>query len=182
MAKRNRFQQLPPEDRAFVERRQFDKGFGDIDGLQDDLKQRGHDIPRSTCGEINKFLKEKTAQLQQKTSDMTALVNAMGDKAHNLGLANVALLQNESQEILGKLNLGQIDFNEIDDEQKLKIFYNLSKVNHDSARAAQTLQSAKIELEKRVKETAQAVEETVKKAGLSDETATFIRQKILGIA
>ena len=180
--KRNRFQRLPPKDRAFVENRQFNNGYGDIDGLQQDLKERGHDIPRSTLGYINKYLKEQADEIRQKTQLTTSIINAVGENAHNLGLATSLLFQNEVQEMLSKLGLREIDYTALSEEARIKLFFNLSKTQLNTSESIQIQQKAKIELEKRVKETATVIEETVKDAGLTDEKAAFILEKVLGIA
>jgi hypothetical protein len=184
--KRNRFQRLPPKVRAFVENRQYNNGYGDIDGLQQDLKERGHEIPRSTLGYINKYLKEQAEEISQKTKLTTSIINAVGGDAHNLGLATSLVLQNETQEMIAKLDLRQINYEELSENARIALFLKLSKAHRDTAEAIQIQQKAKIEFENRVKEktkeAAQEVDKTVKEAGLSEAQADFIRKKILGIA
>lgn len=186
VGKPSRYQQLPPEDRTFVERRQYQNGYADIDGLQADLKERGHDIPRSTCGEMNKFLKEKTNALREKTQITTSIIEAAGENAHNLGLAANLLLQNEAVDMLSKLKLDEIDFQNLPDHLKIKLFFGLSETHLNASRSIQIQQKAKLEIQEQIKkkaqEAAKEVVQTVKDAGLSDEQATLIRNKILNVA
>lgn len=179
MPKPSTYHSLPDKDREWLEYRQAQNGWSDIDGAAEELKQRGHEIPRSTVGDINKYLKNRAAAIKARQEGTTALLNALGENAHDIGLANVALLHDMSQEIISKLNMQDIDLTELSPEKRLATFFKLAGVQMESSIAAKNLQSARVELESRVNNLADEVEALAKKGGISDETVRELKQRVL---
>ncbi len=180
MPKPNTFDSLPEPVKEWLTQRQAGNAWSDIDGLTAALKERGHDIPRSTVGDINKYLKDRAASIKARQEGTTALLTALGDKAHDIGLSNIAMLHDHSQEILAKLRISEIDLDKLTPDQRLKVFFKLAGVQMEASVAAKNLQSARTELENRIKATADAVESIARKVGgISDDTINAIKKRIL---
>jgi hypothetical protein len=175
------FSRLPQEVREWFQQRQASNGFADIDGAVSELRERGYEISRSALGRSNLFLKQRTAAILERTESTTALLNALGDKAHDIGLANVAMLNDLSTEILEKLDISNLDLDGLEPGDKLKIFLKIPAMSRDLAQSAINHEKAKAEAGGRVRAVADEVASMAKRGGVSDEDVETIRRKVLGL-
>jgi hypothetical protein len=175
------FSQLPEDVRDWFHQRQAQNGFADLDGALAELARRGYEISRSALGRTNRFLKERTAAILLRTESTSALLTALGDKAHDIGLANVALLNDLSTEIIEKLNISGLDLAGLEPEDKLKIFLKLPTLSRDLAQSAVSHERAKAEATSRVAAVADEVASMARRGGVSDADVEAIRRKVLGL-
>jgi hypothetical protein len=182
------FDKLPADVRAKLEQRQFENGFSDIDGLKEEVDQMGYGeqpgLSRSSLGYINAQLKRSAERIRAKQQAMSAVLEALGPHAQDIGLVNAALFHDAIQDTLSQLDMHALDLSDLEATERLAVFIKLAKAQLDVSKSVQPLkQERRQDLSDFEKQKAEAVEAAVSMAqkanGLSDETAQAIRDKVL---
>lgn len=184
------FTSLSPEDRAYLEQRQADNGYRDVDAMQTEMGDRGYSgrgFSRSAWGDVNLYLRHAAERIQSKQQAMTAVLNALGANAGDIGLVNVALMHDAVQTFMEKLDFEAMDLDGIaeDPAAALKFLRLLSQIQLDSAKSVTPLKTEKRTDQKEIdaakKSAMQAMADEIQRQhdGLSDGTVQDIMNKVL---
>lgn len=165
---------LPDDVRMELEARLIAGGFGDYQGLAEWLEQKGFEVSRSALHRHGQRLAEQLARVRDSTRAVQLLAGEIADDEDRRSEVLVALVQAELVELMLQAQEWSADDRL---PNVLKVAAQLNNVVGASTKLKEYQNKAKI----RAQETAEAVAETVKKGGLSDETAELIRRQILGI-
>lgn len=83
---------ISPKNRAYTTQRQDENGFRDIDGLHEELSERGETVSRATCGRANQYLKQEAKKSLLKAQDYRWFASGIGVDGTNISLkANIEL-------------------------------------------------------------------------------------------
>jgi hypothetical protein len=181
---RRAFARLKPENRAFLEKRQGQKLFTDVDGAAEELRARGEEVSRSAVGRMNQWLQEEAGEIKRDQAGFQAVLNALGEGIHDAGLVMTALLYRRAHRAMQEIDMDALDFESLSNEEKIKLlFIALPAAQEKIARSAIALEASKDKQEARAARAhlADEISQDAKQAGLSDESAELIRKKILGV-
>jgi hypothetical protein len=173
MPRRSKILTLPAEVKKWLDGALIEGNFSGYELLAAELKLRGHDISKSGLHRYGSSFDERLRALKIVTEQAKAVVLAAPDEEDAVTEALVRLTQEKLFSVVMDLNV---------DPEKV----NLSSITRSIAELARSsVGQKKWASEARAKamnDAASVAVKEVKNAGLSDETAEFIRKKILGVA
>ena len=132
---------LSPKDRAYAEQRQKDNGYRDIDGLTDELQQRGADCTRARAGRINAYLKEQARLIGEKQRAAKEYLDALGPNGNDIGLVNIALLSERLMEMLPEFEFTAEELQSLPLDIRLKVFFGIVDAQRALAQAQKPLRT-----------------------------------------
>lgn len=179
MGARSKVLDLPDDVRAELDRRLVSGGFRDYDALTAWLTEQGAEISRSSLGRYGKDLESRLGRLRDSAKLSEMIVEQMPDAEGAVGQASLALAQSQIMDVL--YFLGEAD-EESDPAERLRLLRSASLSLAQLARAGVTVKKYADDVRARATAAADAVDRLTKSSGLSDEAASVIRSKILGIA
>lgn len=178
MAQRSTINQLPEAVRHEFERKLIANGFANYQSLTEWLHSQGYEISRSAAHRYGQKVQRRFSAIKASTEAARIIAEGATDESDTRSEALVAMVQTELFEAM-------LEISEMEDLTAVDRFSMVAKASKNIA----TLTSASTRLKEyqnKVKSRAQAaadeVAKTVKKGGLSDDTAEQIRKQILGIA
>lgn len=184
MPPRSKIAQLPPEIRDWLHTAIVQRGFGDIEGLTQELnalcKEGGVaiSIGKSAVGEESKRVRRAQETIKATTEATKLIAETSRDDADSRSEATLAVVQTETFEVL--LQLQELE-DEVDPLAKLKVLSQVGKTVAQMSRARVNQARWRSEVEAAVKAAAAKVDKLAKKGGLDAATAQQIRAAILGI-
>lgn len=179
MARESAIDQLNPEDKQWLDRRFMDCGFNGYEEIAAILAERGYNIGKSSVHRYGQKLEQKLAAITASTQAALLFKDSIKDDGEGLNSAVLAMIQSEYFECFVALQeLGD----EVKPEKRLELLAKVSKGVAEISKASVNQKKWEIEVREKVEAAAKAVENIVKKGGLSNESAAEIRSKILGIA
>ncbi len=176
------FKTLRPEDKKKIERRQIANGFTDVDGLQTAMnaarKKIGKPaVSRSIAGLANKRLKE----VYERIDMYAATIKKAGGETNSTAIAGSLF----GHDLVTGFLLQVIDDDTLSLTDKANLVHKLSQTSINFTRSLEGLkEGARIdekEFYEATQATANEVSTLVKNEGLSDDVASTIAAKILGI-
>jgi len=159
--------ELPPEVREQVDRLLIEGAT--YDDIKAWLDGEGYDIGRSSVGRYGKGFMAAYRNLKIIEDKSRALVSEAGDGM----VLEEAASKLFSQMILEAQLSGKLDIKKLP-----RIISDFAKLQTSTV----SRERLKRDIAERVAQTADDVAKTIKKSGLSDETAEEIRKKIMGIS
>lgn len=169
MPARSAIEQLPEEIKKELEQRLIRGGFAGYQALAEWLQSKGFEISKSAVHRYGKGFEERLKALKVATDQAKAIASASEDDAGLMNDALIRLVQTKTFELLVEL--------EMDDKSLPKI----GRMVAELARAAVGQKKWMQEVSKKAKKAADEVQAISKANGLSDEAASEIYKKILGV-
>lgn len=179
MPKRAKVGQLPPEVKTWLDGALLKGDFSNYELLEAELADRGFQIGKSSIHRYGQKLERKLAAIKASTQAATAIAEAAPDDADLRSSAVISLVQTEVFDVLVALQEADEDS---DPQERLKVLGRAAKSIAELSRASVNQKKWQVQIEAKVKATADAVEAVAKKGGLSREALDAIRRDILGIA
>jgi len=172
MPVRSSIEKLPDEIRRELNEKLIGNSFSGYDDLSSWLQEKGFNISRSAIHRYGKDFEDRLEALRIATEQARAIAETTGDESNFMGDALIRIFQQKIFDLLLKL---EVDGQEYDLAQLSKMISQMNATSIDQKKYMD-------EVRKRTKDVAGQVEESLKReAGISDEFAATIRQKILEI-
>lgn len=171
---------LPPEIKALVDRLLIERGFSGYDRMADEINERlaesGYEITISRTGlhRYGQAFEDRLAAIKLATEQARAVSEAAGDNEGAMNDALISLVQEKAFDVLVNLQTN-------DPERFGKIFPKLGIMVAKLSKASVDQKKWMSELRNKARQTAEEVVKEVKAGGMSEEKATEIRRRILGI-
>lgn len=169
MPPRSKVTILPPEVKRWLDQALVEGNFSDYELLADELKTQGYAISKSALHRYGQEFEGRLSALKLASEQAKAVVAAAPDEE---GAVNEALMR-LVQEHLFKLLMSQ------DGEYDLT---KVAKAVAELGRASVVQKKWQAEVKSKAEAAAAAVENIVKKGGLSADVVDKIRREILGVA
>lgn len=179
MAKRSTVERLPQEIRHELERKLADNGFSDYTSLAEWLHTQGYEISRSAVHRYGAKIQRRFANIKASTEAARLIAQGASDEADTRSEAVIAMLQTEVFDAL--IAIGELTDSQLDEVARLDLMGKVAKNIAPLMSASTRLKEYQAKLQAKAEAVATEVAKTIKKGGLSDETADEIRRKILGI-
>lgn len=177
MAKRSSVELLPQNIRHELERKLSENGFSNYTALAEWLSEQGYEISRSAVHRYGAKIQRRFANIKASTEAARLIAEGASDEGDTRSEALVAMVQTELFDALVEIG----EMSEMGAVDKFTMISKASRNIADLTSASTRLKEYQAKLQVKIEQTAQDVAKTVKKGGLSDETADEIRRKILGI-
>lgn len=169
--KRSAVELLPDDIKRELNGLLVSKGFSDYSGLADFLEQKGWQISRSALHRYGQRFEERLGALRLATEQADAMTKAAPDESGVVSDAVIRMCQERMLTLV--MNLP--------DEEVVDNMPRISRAVADLSRAGVGQKRWMAEVKARAQSVAEDVAKDAKKAGLSDETVSTIRARILGI-
>lgn len=182
MGRESAISQLSPDDKAWLDKWLRDKGFCGYEEVALLLQERGYSISKSSVHRYGQKLERKLSAVQASTQAALMIAEAVPDDGDARSQAVLSLVQTELFNALMQLQDVNDDEANINPEKRLAMLTKAGKGIAEIVKASVLQKQHAIDVREKAEKAAQAVQEIVKSGGLSDETASLIRAKILGIA
>ncbi|WAU72885.1 DUF3486 family protein [Acinetobacter sp. TR11] len=179
MGRESAIDQLNPEDKQWLDRRFMDCGFNGYEEIAAILAERGYNVGKSSVHRYGQKLEQKLAAIQASTQAALLFKDAVKDDGEALNSAMLSMVQSEYFECF--IALQQLNEN-TKPEERLTLLAKVSKGVAEISKASVNQKKWELEVRDKVEAAAKAVENIIKKGGLSKESAAEIRSQILGIA
>jgi hypothetical protein len=163
---------LTPVEQAELNRRMFEKGYGDIDGFAELLAEWGYEISRSSVGRYSKKQQAKTEAYQASAARAAAIAAALPDD----GAIADAVSKIASLTILEAIEA--IDFS---DPKSVANLAQLAKSQAALSMAALKMADWKQEYAKIIRKVEETLEASVRKGAISPDTLVDIRRDCFGL-
>jgi hypothetical protein len=180
MGRESAIDQLKPEDKQKLDRWLMDKGFCGYEEIANKLTELGYSIGKSSIHRYGQKLENKLAAVQASTQAAMMIADAAPDDGDLRSSAVLSLVQTELFNAL--LALQESDNPDADPADRIMLLAKAGKGIAEIAKASVNQKKWELEIKDKVEAAAKAVENIVKKGGLSQESAAEIRSQILGIA
>lgn len=168
MPQRSKIITLPEEVKVELDQRLLAGKFCDYSALAEWLRDKGFDISRSAIHRYGQNFEERLAAITMATEQAKAVAEAAKDDEGAMNESLIRLVQTKAFEAL-------IDADSPESLSKMGVMIaKLSKASVDQKKWMR-------EMREKARQAADDVVKTVKQGGMSEATATEIRQRILGI-
>lgn len=185
MGRKSTISRLDPEIKAYIEA-MLATGSQTLDELIADLRERfpaavhaGSLPSRAAVHRYGQKLDRKLSAIRASTEAALIIQAQTGDDGDARSGALTALIQTELFEAL--MDLKEADDEDVDAGERVGILSNAAKNIATLTRSSVALKQFQSKVRDATRAAASAVEKTIKKAGLSDETVAEIKARILGI-
>ena len=173
---------LPTADKAWLDNQLVSHNFSDYDQLAAMLTARGYQISKSSVHRYGQHLERRMSAIRASTEAAKAIASAAPDDADARSEALMSLLQTDLFDLLLVLQESKT----ADPAKRVALLGKLAKSVADLSRASvgQKKHANTIREEERQRvatQAADAAESAVKQAGLSGETAAWVRAQVLGV-
>lgn len=173
MPRRSKVEGLPADVKAWLDQALVQNNFSQYELLEAELSKRGYGIGKSSLHRYGQDFEERLKALRVVTEQARAVVQASPDEDGAVNDALVRLTQEKMFGILMELN---VDPDEVDIVKLTRAIAELGK-----ASVAQKRWQAEAR-KQALADAAKEAGEAAKSAGLTDEAAAQIQQRILGVA
>lgn len=185
MGRKSTISRLPFDVKSYIEGKLAD-GRLTLDELIVDLQERfpqqaqAGDLPsRAAVHRYGQKLERRLSAIRASTEAAKIIQAQTGDNTDARSEALTALIQTELFEAI--LNLQEADDPDMDIGERVGMLSSAAKNIATLTRSSVNLKQFQSKVREATRAAASAVEKTVKKAGLSDETVAEIKARILGI-
>ncbi|MBK0062398.1 MULTISPECIES: DUF3486 family protein [unclassified Acinetobacter] len=179
MGRESAIDQLNPDDKQWLDRRFMDCGFNGYEEIAAILAERGYNIGKSSIHRYGQKLENKLAAIKASTQAALLFQESVKDDGEGLNAAVLSMVQTEYFECF--IALQELK-EESSPEDRLALLAKVSKGVAEISKASVNQKKWEMEIREKVEAAAKAVENILKKGGLSGNAATEIRAQILGIA
>lgn len=180
MGRRGSVELLPRAVREWLDRSLMEGNFSGYQALEDALRERGCQVSKSAIHRYGQKIERRFAAIKASTEAARMLTEGSSDDRDARSEAIIALVQTELFETI--VNLQEAEDAQ-DQAERVKLLSNAATNIATLSRASVNLKQfqASVRAEERKLAASTAANEA-RAAGLSDEAAQIIRQKILGVA
>lgn len=185
MGRKSTISRLPSDVKSYIEgklaegRMTLDELIGDLHGHFPTQAQSG-DLPsRAAVHRYGQKLERRLSAIRASTEAAKIIQAQAGDNDDARSEALTALIQTELFEAI--LNLQETDDPDADPADRVGMLSSAAKNIATLTRSSVSLKQFQSKVRDATRAAASAVEKTVKKAGLSDQTVAEIKARILGI-
>lgn len=178
MPPRSKIEQLPDDVRAELDRKLIEDGFRNYVELAQWLTDRGHAIGKSAVGAYGQSLQRRLDAIRASTEAARLIAQAAPDDADERSNAIISLVQTEIFESLLAL---QDAAEESDPAERVAILGKAAKNIATLTRASVARNKWAQEVRVKVEQAADDVDQAARAAGLSEDAARKIREKVMGI-
>lgn len=185
MGRKSSISRLPADVKSYIEGR-LAEGRMTLDELISDVQKRfpqqaqAGDLPsRSAVHRYGQKLERRLSAIKASTEAAKIIQAQAGDDSDARSEALTALIQTELFEAI--LELQENDDPEMDPGERVGMLSTAAKNIATLTRSSVGLKQFQSKVREATRSAASAIEKTVKKAGLSDETVAEIKARILGI-
>ena len=172
MPRKSKVSALPAEVKAWLDGALVEGNFSGYELLAQQLHSKGYDISKTAVHRYGQQFEERLAALKLCTEQAKAVVSASPDDDDAMNQALIRLTQERLFTLMMDL---QIDPKTVDVTKVTRAIADLARSSTDAKKYAR-------EVAVRAKAAGEDVVSSVRQAGLSEEAAQEIRNKILGIA
>lgn len=180
MARRPAILQLPDEVRHWLERALTDSNFSGYEALEAMLREKGFQISKSAIHRYGQKMERRFAAIRASTEAARMLTEGASDDQDRRSEALIALVQSELFDSI--MNLQEACDPDVDPADRIGLLSTSAKNIATLTRASVNQKKFRLEVQARVEAAAAAVENIVKKGGLSADVVDKIRREILGVA
>lgn len=176
MPNRSIIDQLPADDRDWLEGQALERRFGGYvdlaNALNEKLKEKGLtlQVSKSSVHRWGQAFEERIQKMRIAREMAKTISRELEDDA---GLMNDAVIMAAQERLLSAV---------MEENLEPKVLTAITHAAADIARASVAAKKHKINVQEKARKVADSVALKVKKAGLSAETADQIRRDILGVA
>ena len=176
---------LPPEVRAELDRLIVGAGFGNYTELADWLREKGHDVGKSTIALRGQRLKRRLASISATTEAMKLVATSAPDDFDESSGSIIRLVQTDMFEALVEFqDAAAQDDESVSPAQRIALYSKAAKSIAEIVRAAisrnkfanELRESARNEL---LREQEQKLEAAVQSKGMTGDQAAFWREVFL---
>lgn len=185
MGRKSTISRLPSDVKSYIEgklaegRLTLDELIGDLRGRFPTQAQAG-DLPsRAAVHRYGQKLERRLSAIRASTEAAKIIQAQTGDSTDARSEALTSLIQTELFEAI--LNLQEADDPDADPADRVGMLSSAAKNIATLTRSSVSLKQFQSKVRDATRAAASAIEKTVKKAGLSDETVAEIKARILGI-
>ena len=180
MPRREAVLSLPPEVKAWLDKRLMAGNFSGYELLEAELKGRGFQISKSAIHRYGKKFERRLAAIKASTEAARMLTEGASDDQDARSEAVIALVQTELFESI--VSLQEASEEDVDPSDRIALLSKAAKNIATLSRASVNLKQYQATVRAEVAKQAAAIAVSeAKGAGLSDEVAETIRRKILGV-
>ncbi|MDP2432905.1 MAG: DUF3486 family protein [Pseudomonadota bacterium] len=180
MARRGKITAMPEDVQAWLKRSLVAGNFSDYEALAETLRGQGFEISKSAIHRYGQKFERRLSAIKASTEAAKLIVEGSEDDGDARSGAVVALVQTELFETI--LNLQEASEEDVDPGERVKLLSAAAKNVATLTRASIDLKRFQSEHRAKLLAEAGAVAAAgARAAGLSDEAAEMIRQKILGV-
>lgn len=179
MPKRSIVHTLPPAVKEWLDEALVENNFTGYAELEAALKTRGYAISKSAVHRYGQALERRLASIKASTEAAKVISENISGEGNAQSDALLEMIQSEMMNVL--INLEDAK----QDEDPMKRLSTLSFVGKNISpliSAGVNLRKYQAEVKARAKAAAAEIEKIVKQGGLSEESSSEIRRKILGVA
>lgn len=180
MAPRSIIETLPENVRREFERKLAENGFGNYTELTAWLNQQGFEISRSAVHRYGQKVERRFASIKASTEAARLIAEGASDEGDTRSEALMAMVQTELFDAL--VEIGEMDSESLNPLARFDLMSEGAKRIAGLISASTRLKEYQAKTRAKAQAAADEVAKTVKKGGLSDDTAEQIRKQILGIA
>lgn len=167
--------QFPEEIRAKIDAWLHSHGYADYSGLHTMLEELGYKICRSSLHLYGQGVKKKVARMRESAEMVKHLLDALGGRANDIGLATQAMAQ---QMIFDFLSENELDMTDVNIEKKNEMIVKVMNALPKLAAGFVAQDKRRDELLKLEQLESDAVSG---KRNLDPQTIQVIRQEIFGL-
>lgn len=180
MARPSRWNDLPGDVRAEIERLLVARGFSDYAGLVQQIDtELGVQIPKSTLHREGQKLERTLNRIRVGTEAARQIVAVLPDAADDRTGAVVALVQSQ---LFGALLALEDAESSQDPSEKLKLLTTAARAVSEIGRASVQQKRWQEEVKDKVNQAANKIDSLARQGGLSAELVLDIRREVLGIS
>lgn len=180
MPPRSKIQQLPPEDKAWLDKALISGNFSGYEALEAALAERGYQIGKSSINRYGQNLERKLSAIKASTDAAAAIAEAAPDDSDLRSAAVISLVQTELFDLLVALQ-------EVGDEgdpiDRAKLMARIAKSASELSRASVNQKKWQASLRDKIGGKLDALEGEAQKGknGFDLETLRRVREELYGI-
>ena len=180
MSPRSSIATLPENLRHELERKLAENGFANYTELTEWLNNQGYQISRSAVHRYGQQVERRFAAIKASTEAARLIAEGASDESDTRSEALMAMVQTELFDAL--VEIGEMNNEQLDPLARFDVMSEGAKRIAGLISASTRLKEYQNKVKAKAQAAADEVAKTVKKGGLSDDTAEQIRKQILGIA
>lgn len=177
--KRSKITTFPREVRAWLDKALAEKNFAGYKKFEEELRQRGHYIGKSSIQRYGSALEEQLQAIRDTTRAAAMVAETAPDDADLRSAAVISMAQSGLFEVM--LLIRRADA-EVDAVKRMKLLSTAASSIAELSRASVNQKKHEIEHRGKTEAAADAAAKIAKKGGLTKDAVDSIRREILGIA
>lgn len=179
MAKRSKVEGLPAEVRTWLDKTLAAGNFSGYDLLEEELRNRGFSIGKSSIHRYGQQLEQKLAAVKASTEAARAIADAAPDDADLRSAAVMSMVQTQMFDML--VLMQDASDPEADPVDRIKVMSKVAEGISKLSRATVNQRKWEIEIRDKVTRAADQAARLAKKGGMSPALQAELRASILGI-